>query len=62
MLLFFSNNFKFCAVKKNLSNHATKADLKKATAVDKSDIGELDTDNLKNAPSCLSSLNCKVDK
>ena len=59
----------------DLSNHATKADLKNATGVDtskfakkvdlanlKSNVDKLDIDKLKNVPSGLSSLKSKVDK
>ena len=59
----------------DLSNYATKSDLKKATDVDaldfakiddstslKSNIGKLDIDKLKNVPIGLSSLKSKVDK
>ena len=62
-------------VELDLSNYATKADLKSATGVDtskfakkvvltnsKSNIDKLDTDNLKSVPSGLSSLKSKVDK
>ena len=59
----------------DLSNCATKADLKNATAVDtsdfskktdlanlKSDVDKLDIDKLKNVPTNLSNLKSKVDK
>ena len=59
----------------NLSNYATKADLKNETGVDtsdfanktdlansKSDVDKLDTDKVKNVPSSLSNFKCKVDK
>ena len=62
-------------VELDLSNYATKADLKNATGVDtsksakmvylsnlKSDIDKLDTDKLKNVPSNLSNLKNKEDK
>ena len=62
-------------VELDLSNSATKADLKNATAVDtldfakkndlanlKSDVDKLDIDKLKNFPSGLSNLKSKVDK
>ena len=62
-------------VELDLSNYATKADLKNATGVDtsksakmvylsnlKSDIDKLDTDKLKNVPSNLSNLKSKEDK
>ena len=62
-------------VELDLSNYATKADLKSAAGVDtskfakkvvltnsKSNIDKLDTDNLKSVPSGLSSLKSKVDK
>ena len=62
-------------VKLDLSNYATKADLKNATGVDtsdfakktdlanlKTDIDKLDIDKLKNVPSNLSNLKSKVDK
>ena len=62
-------------VELDLSNYATKADLKNATAVDtldfakkndlghlKSDVDKLDIDKLKNFPSGLSNLKSKVDK
>ena len=62
-------------VELDLSNYATKADLKNATGVDtskfakkvdltnlKSNVDELDIDKLKNVPSGLSSLKSKVDK
>ena len=62
-------------VELDLSNYATKADLKNATGVDtskfakkvdlanlKSDVDKLDIDKLKNVPSGLSSLKSKVDK
>ena len=61
-------------VELDLSNYATKADLKNATGVDtsksakmvylsnlKSDIDKLDTDKLKNVPSNLSNLKSKED-
>ena len=62
-------------VELDLSNHATKADLKNATGVDtldfakktdlaelKSDLDKLDIDKLKSVPSNLSNLKSKVDK
>ena len=62
-------------VELDLSNYATKADLKNATGVDtshfakktdlptlKSDVDKLDINNLKNVPSNLSNLKSKVDK
>ena len=62
-------------VELNLSNYATKADLKNATGVDassfakkvdlanvKSNLGKLDIDKLKIAPTNLSNLKSKVDK
>ena len=62
-------------VELNLSNYATKVDLKNATGVDtsplarktdfaklKSGVNKLDIDKLKNVPSGLSSLKYKVDK
>ena len=62
-------------VELDLSNYATKADLKNATGVDtskfakkvdlanlKSDVDKLDIDELKNIPSGLSNLKSKVDK
>ena len=62
-------------VELDLSNYATKADLKNATGVDtldfarktnlpnlKSDADKLDIDKLKNVPSGLSNFKSKVDK
>ena len=62
-------------VKLDLSNYATKADLKNATGVDtskfakkvgfaslKSNVDKLDIDKLKNVPTKLSNLKSKVDK
>ena len=62
-------------VELDLSNYATKADLKNATGVDtskfakkidlvnlKSNVDKLDIDKLKNVPSGLSSLKSKADK
>ena len=62
-------------VELNLSNYATKADLKNVTGVDtlhfaektdlanlKSDVDKLDIDKLKNVPSNLNNLDSKVDK
>ena len=62
-------------VELDLSNYATKADLKNATGVDtldsaketdlanlKSDVDKLDIDKLKNLPTNLISLKSKVDK
>ena len=62
-------------VELDLSNYATKADLKNVTGVDtpkfvkkvdlanlKSDVDKLDIDKLKNAPTNLSNLKSKVDK
>ena len=62
-------------VESNLSNYATKADLKNATGVDtssfakksdlvnlKSDVDELDIDKLKTVPTNLSNLKSEVDK
>ena len=62
-------------VELDLSNYATKADLKNATGVDiskfakkldfvnlKSDVDKLDIDKLKNVPNNLSNLKIKVDK
>ena len=59
----------------DLSNHATKADLKNATGIDtskfakevdlahlKSNVDTLDIDKLKHVPTDLSNLKCKVDK
>ena len=59
----------------DLSNYATKVDLKNATGVDvsdfakktdlanlKSDVDELNIDKLKNVPSNLSNLKSKIDK
>ena len=59
----------------DLSNYATKADVKNATDVDtsdfakktdlanlKSDVNKLDIDKLKNVPSNLSNLKSKVNK
>ena len=56
--------------KLDLSNYATKADLKNATGVDTSKFAEkvdlasliFDVDKLKNRPSGLRSLKSKVDK
>ena len=61
-------------VELDLSNYATKTDLKNATVVDtssfaksvdlanlKSDLDKLDTDKLKNVPTNLSNLKSKVD-
>ena len=62
-------------VELDLSNYATKADLKNATGLDtsdfakktdianlKSDVDQLDIDKLKNVPTNLSNLKSKVDK
>ena len=62
-------------VELDLSNYATKSDIKNATGVDipdfakktdlanlKSDVNNLDIDKLKNAPNDLSHLKSKVDK
>ena len=62
-------------VELDLSNYATKADLKNATGVDtlkfakkvdlarlKSNVDKLDIDKLKNVPGSLSNLKSKVDK
>ena len=62
-------------VELNLSNYATKADLKNKTGVDttdftkridlahlKSDVDKLDIGKLKNVPSGLSNFKSKVDK
>ena len=62
-------------VELDLSNYATKADLKTATGVDtskfakkvdlahlKSNVDKLDIDKLKNVPTNLSNLKSKVDK
>ena len=62
-------------VELDLSNYATKTDLKNATGVDtsfftkkvdlanlKSDVDELDIDKLKNIPTNLNNLKSKVDK
>ena len=62
-------------VELDLSNYATKADLKNATGVDtsdfakktdlynlKSDVGKLDIYESKNVPNNLSNLKSKVDK
>ena len=62
-------------VQLDLSNYATKSDLKNAAGVDildfpkksdlanlKSDVDKLDIDKLKNAPANLSNLKSKVDK
>ena len=59
----------------NVSNYATKSDLKNATGVDtskfakkvdlaslKSFIDKLDIDRLKNVPTSLSNLKSKLDK
>ena len=59
----------------DLSNYATKTDLKNVTGVDtskfakkidlnnlKSDLDKLDIDKLKNVPTNLSNLKTKVDK
>ena len=59
----------------NVSNYATKSDLKNATSVDtskfakkvdlaslKSFIDKLDIDRLKNVPTSLSNLKSKLDK
>ena len=68
----FQNTF-FCSklkVELDLYNYATKADLKNATGVDKTDFAKKtdlanlksDVDKLKNVPSNLSNLESKVDK
>ena len=62
-------------VELDLSNYATKADLKNATGVDtskcakkvdltslKSNLDQLDIDKFKNVPSNLNNLKSKVDK
>ena len=62
-------------VELDLSNYATKTDLKNATGVDmskfakkfdlanlKSNVDKLDIDKLKNVPTNLSNLKSKVDK
>ena len=62
-------------VELDLSNYATKADLKSATGVDtskfaktvdltslKSNVNKLDIDNFKNVPTDLNNLKSKVDK
>ena len=62
-------------VELDLSNYATKTDLKNVTVVDtskfakktdlnnlKSDLDKLDIDKLKNVPTNLSNLKTKVDK
>ena len=62
-------------VELDLSNYATKADLKNSKAVDtskfakkvdlvnlKSNVDKLDIDKLKNVPTNLSNLKSKVDK
>ena len=62
-------------VELDLSNYATKADLKNSTGVDtskfaekvdlanlKSNVDKLDIDKLKNVPTNLSNLKSKVDK
>ena len=62
-------------IKLDLSNYATKANLKNATGVDtskfakkvdlvslKSNVDKLDIDKLKNVPANLSNLKSKVDK
>ena len=62
-------------VELDLSNYATKADLRNATIVDtskfakkvelaklKSDVDKLDIDKFKNVPTNLSNLKSKVDK
>ena len=62
-------------VELDLSNYATKTDLKNATGIDtssfakkvdlanlKSDVDKLDIDKLKNLPTNLISLKSKVDK
>ena len=62
-------------VELDLSNYVTKADLKNSTGVDtskfarkldlvclKSNVGKLDIDKLKNAPTNLSNLKSNVDK
>ena len=59
----------------DLSNYATKSDLKNSTGVDtskfakkvdlanlKSNVGKLDIDKLKNVPTNLSNLKSKIDK
>ena len=53
-------------VELDLSNYATKADLKKMQNIDlaslKSDVDKLDIDKLKNAPNNLRNLKSKVDE
>ena len=62
-------------VKVDLSNYATKSDLKNATSIDtsklaaksdlvslKAEVDKLDIDKLKNVPTNLSNLKSKVDK
>ena len=62
-------------VELDLSNYATRADLKNATGFDtekfakkvdlansKSDVHKLDIDKLKNVPTNLSNLKSKIDK
>ena len=62
-------------VKVDLSNYATKSDLKNATGIDtsklaakfdlvslKAEVDKLDTDKLKSVPTNLSNLKSKVDK
>ena len=69
------NNKNKIEVKLDLSNYATKSDLKNATGVDtsqfakkdnlvnfKSEIDESDVDEIKNIPSSLNSFKSKVDK
>ena len=71
-LKFLEANIK---VELDLSNHATKADLKNAAVVDtsniaknidlansKSDVNKIDINKLKNIPKGLNSLKSKVDK
>ena len=62
-------------VKVDLSNYATKADLKNATGIDisklaaksdlvslKAEVDKIDADKLKNVPDNLSNVKSKVDK
>ena len=79
MSQYFPKPYKlFCRdinVKLDLSNYATKSDLKNATGIDtsklavksdlvslKAEVDKLDTDKLKSVPTNLSNLKSKVDK
>ena len=70
-----THNKKKIEFESDLSNYATKSDLKKTPGVDtshfakkvdlaslKSDVDKLDIDKLKNVPSVLNRLKIKVDK